>query len=102
MNGQAVDPENGANQQQPTQEPKEWVRRQPIPLVGIPEPPNIVQCELSQHLFSFFRVAQPLGIHHELPSTPPQCEEVQDGQYTEQQKLEQRILLASRTIQPLQ
>jgi hypothetical protein len=78
VNYEAVDPENGSDQQQPTQDPIEWVRIQPVPLIGIPELSKPIQCELAQYAFPFFRVPQPLGINHELPSTPAQCEVVQE------------------------
>jgi hypothetical protein len=93
MNGEAVGPENDADQQQPAQEPNEWVRPQPIPLIGIPEPSKIIQCELSQYPFSFFGVPQPLAIRHELPSSPPQREEIDENKHTQQQKVEQSFPL---------
>jgi hypothetical protein len=93
VNGEPVDPENDADQQQPTQDPIERVRIQPVPLIGIPELSNPVQSELSEYLFSFFRVAQPLAIRHELPSSPPQCEVIQEDKHQQQQIVEQRVLL---------
>jgi hypothetical protein len=89
LNDEMVGPEDEADQQQPTQNPMEWVRGQRAPLIGIPELSNPVQCVLSQHLVSLFRVAQPLAIRHELPSTPPKREVVEDDQHTQQQKIEQ-------------
>src|SRR3954465_3333372 len=77
-NGEAVCPENDADQQQPPEEPIEWVRNQRVPLVGIPEASNSVQCELSYYLFSFFRVPQPLAIDYDLANTPPQRDEIED------------------------
>jgi hypothetical protein len=93
VNGEAVAPENDGDQQQPAQEPIEWVPNQLVSMVGIPEASNSVQCELSHYLVSFPGISQPLGVDHDLPNTPPQGEVIEDGKYTQQQKVEQRVLL---------
>jgi hypothetical protein len=80
VNGEAVCPENDADQQQPAQDSVERVRIEPIPLIGIPDLANPGQGEVSQYLFSVLRVPQPLAIRHELPSSPSQSEEIDEDQ----------------------
>jgi hypothetical protein len=93
VNDVAIAPENDGDQQQPAQEPIEWVPNQLVPMVGIPEASNSVQREFSHYLVSFPGIPQPLGVHHDLPNTPPQGQVIEDDEYTQQQKVEQRVLL---------
>jgi hypothetical protein len=62
-------------------------------LIGIPELSKPVKCELSQYFLSFFRVPQPLAIHHELPSSPPQNQVIEEYEHQQQQKVQQCALL---------